>query len=68
MKHSNEYLYGEDAEVPLLDSEVIMRRIELLKEHRCELYELHYTERDETRIRAVVKAISYWENMQRENC
>ncbi len=68
MKHSNEYLYGEDIEVPALDAEVIMRRIELLKENREELYELHYTKRDEMRIRAIVKAINYWERMQKENC
>ncbi len=68
MKHSNEYLYGEDIEVPALDAEVVMRRIELLKENREELYELHYTKRDEMRIRAIVKAINYWERMQKENC
>jgi len=68
MAKTNEYLYGKDVEVPLLDSEVVMRRIELLKEHREELYELHYTKRDEAHIRDVVKAISYWENMQKENC
>ena len=68
MKHSNEYLYGEDVEVPALDAEVVMRRIELLKENREELYELHYTKRDEMRIRAIVKAINYWERMQKENC
>ena len=68
MKHSNKYLYGEDVEVPALDAEVVMRRIELLKANREELYELHYTKRDEMRIRAIVKAINYWERMQKENC
>ena len=68
MAKTNEYLYGKDVEVPLLDSEVVMRRIELLKEHREELYKPHYSKRDEAHIRDVSNAISHWENMQKENC
>ena len=66
--HNNEYLYGEDVEVPLLDAEVIMRRIALLKDHLEELYKPHYTKRDEARIRDVTKAVDYWQKMQKENC
>ena len=68
MPKTNEYLYGKDVEVPLLDAEVVMRRIELLEDHLEELYKPHYSERDETHIRSVVKAIGYWRDMQKENC
>ncbi len=68
MKHSNEYLYGKDIEVPALDAEVVARRIALLEDHLEELYKPHYSERDENRIRSVVKAIDYWLKMQKENC
>ncbi len=68
MKHSNEYLYGEDVEVPALDSEVVMRRIALLEDHLEELYKPHYSKRDESRIRSVTKAADYWRDMQKENC
>ena len=68
MIKSNDYLYGEDVDVPLLDAEVVMRRIALLSEHLEELYRPHYTKRDEARIRDVTKAKTYWINMQKENC
>ena len=60
MRHSNDYLYGEGVDVPDIDSYVIMRRIELLKEHLEDLIEVYYMDRDTERIRAVVKAIDFW--------
>ena len=68
MAKTNEYLYGKDVEVPLLDSEVVMRRIALLEDHLEELYKPHYSKRDEDRIRSVTKAADYWRDMQKENC
>lgn len=60
---NNAYLYGEDVEVPEIPAEVIVRRIELLKEHLEELLEIDYKTRDLERIRHVVKAISFWEKL-----
>lgn len=60
MKLSNEYLYGTD-EVPEIPADVIMRRLELLEDHLGELYEVHYMQRDQKKIRAIEKAIKFWE-------
>jgi len=66
MIKTNEYLYGSDVEVPSLDAEVIMRRIELLSDHLSELLEQSYHTRDRTRVAAVLKAISFWQKMVKE--
>jgi len=39
---TNEYLYGKDIDVPEIPEDIIMRRIELLKEHLEELLEHSY--------------------------
>ena len=57
---TNSYLYGEGVEVPEIDSYVIVRRIELLKEHLDDLMEEHYLERDTEKVRAILKAIDFW--------
>ena len=56
--HSNQYLYNTD-EVPEFPREVIVRRIELLREHLDELLEAHYIDRDDAKIEAVLKAIKW---------
>lgn len=60
---TNEYLYGEGVEVPPLDNYAIMRRLELLKEHLGELLSVDYRKRDFDRVRAVNKAITFWEDI-----
>ena len=60
--HDNEYLYGTD-DVPTIPADVIMRRIELLDEQLSDLYEVKYMDRDEKRIRAVRKALDFWERI-----
>ena len=63
----NAYLYGEDVEVPELDTHMVMRRVELLKENRALLYEVHYSKRNNEKIREIDNAISFWEKLSRMN-
>ena len=65
--HNNEYLYGKDVEIPQLDTNVIMRRIELLSNNLSELLEHSYYTRDTRRVDAVLKAMKYWQDMIVEN-
>ena len=58
-----EYLYGTDVEVPEIPQEIIVRRIELLKEHLGELLEHSFYTRDNKRVNAVLKAIKFWEDI-----
>lgn len=61
MKLSNEYLYGTE-DIPEIPAHIIMLRIQILEDHLHELYEVHYMDRDVKRIRAVEKAIKFWES------
>lgn len=60
---TNIYLYGEDAEVPDIPPEVIVRRIEALKDNLEELLEVDYHIRDGARCNSIIKAIKFWENI-----
>ena len=62
---SNAYFYGEGVEVPEFPADILMRRIELLKEKRAELYEPHYMNRDEDHIREIDEAIDLFEKLSR---
>ena len=66
MKTSNLELYGTE-DVPLIPSYIIMRRIELLDEHKAELYEVPYIQRDFNTIRKVEKALKFWERASEMN-
>jgi len=66
MLKTNKYLYGSEIEVPPLDVEVILRRIELLCEHLDKLLEHSYHVRDQERVEAVLKAIKFWQKMIKE--
>ena len=63
MKLDNEYLYGVK-DVPSIPNDIIMRRLELLKDNLEELLEHSYYSRDSDRVRAVLKAIKYWSNIK----
>jgi hypothetical protein len=63
LKLDNEYLYGVE-DVPSIPNDIIMRRLELLKDNLEELLEHSYHNRDDDRVRAVLKAIRYWENVK----
>lgn len=64
---TDEYLYGVEAEVPEVPSEVIVRRVELLKENLEELLDQSYHTRDGKRCNDIIKAISFWENINKGN-
>jgi len=59
----NSYLYGQDSEVPEIPNDVIMRRLELLKDNLESLLDHSYHTRDNNRVRAVLKAIDFWEKI-----
>jgi len=63
---TNSYLYGKDIEVPAIPEEIIVRRVEALKENLEELMDVPYLQRDGARVRAVVKAIHFWEDINSE--
>lgn len=60
---SNDYLYGKDVEVPEIPEEIIVRRLEALKDRLHELMEIPYLDRDDDNIHAMHKAISFWEKI-----
>ena len=59
----NAYLYGEDVEVPTIPQDIVMRRIELLKDNLAELLNHSFYTRDGDRCNAVLKAIKHWESI-----
>ena len=63
---TNEYLYGEGVEVPEIPAEIKVRRIELLNERLNELLEVPYHMRNSIRVKAVMCAIEFWENIDKE--
>jgi len=56
----DEYLYGSDVEVPEIPRDIIMRRIEILRDNLEKLLNHSYHIRDNDRVRAILKAISFW--------
>ena len=60
---TNEYLYGEDIEVPNIPEDIINRRIKLLNRHLKRLLDVSYRERDLKRVSDILKAIKYWETI-----
>lgn len=63
---TNNYLYGDDVEVPEIPADVIMRRVELLKDNLEELYDVPMESRDNYRIRAVTKARDFWRDINKK--
>ena len=62
----NSYLYGEDAEVPEIPADIIVRRVEVLKDHLADLLDHSYHTRDNNRVSAVIKAIDFWESINKK--
>ena len=54
----NKYLF-DDVEVPEFSQYVINMRLSLLNKHLAKLLSVHYSERDNERINAVHKAVSW---------
>ena len=63
---TNNYLYGDDVEVSEIPADIVMRRIELLKDNLEILLDNSYHTRDNDRVTAVLKAIKHWENINKE--
>ena len=62
---TNSYLYG-DNEVPEIDPLVIARRVSLLDDMIDELNDVHYMVRDDVRINAILRAKSFWLNINKK--
>jgi len=60
---TDEYLYGEGVEVPEIPRDIIMRRVELLREHLEILLNHSFHTRDEVRVKAIFDAIRFWEKI-----
>ena len=61
----NEYLYGDNVEVPEIPSDIVMRGLELLKDHLEELLDYSFYTRDAERCNAVIKAIDFWNKLNK---
>jgi len=66
MRHTNDYLYGTD-DVPDFPEDILMRRMELLKEHLEELMDIDWNQRDGTRCNAVIKALRFHEDINKKD-
>ena len=64
---SNSYLYGDGVDVDEIPAEIIVRRVELLKDNLSELLDQSYHTRDGVRCNAILKAIRFWENINKEH-
>jgi len=60
---TNDYLYGKEIEVPDIPAELVVRRVELLKENLDELMSVDYRIRDTERTTAIFNAIKFWEEL-----
>jgi len=60
---TNEYLYGENVNVPEIPNGIIEQRVELLKANLEKLLEHSYHTRDNNRVTATFDAIKFWENI-----
>ena len=61
---TTEFLYGDETP-PDIPEDIIMRRIEILKEHQDILLAVDPMERETYRLHSVSKAISYWSSINK---
>ena len=62
---TNEFLYGSEAP-PDIPADIVARRVELLKEHQDILLAVDPMKRETYRLHSVSKAISYWQNINKD--
>ena len=62
---TNEFLYGDNVP-PEIPADVVMRRIQMLKEHQDILLSADPMERETYRLHSVSKAISYWSSINKD--
>lgn len=60
-----EYLYGKDVKVPKVPQSLINKRVELLNKNLGELLDVSWRVRDASRVNRIVKAISFWQNINK---
>ena len=61
---TNNYLYGIE-DIPEVPEYVIMRRVEILRDNLQVILDESFQTRDGNRANAIIKAISFWSNI---NC
>ena len=66
MKKTNEYLYGEGVEVPLIPQEIVEARVIALQKHLSKLLDHSYYTRNGKRCNDIIHAISFWENINKK--
>ena len=63
-----EYLYGDYKNAVMeVPNHVIDNRVRLLNRHLKDLSNIHYAERDTTRIKDVCDAINFWKNINNKD-
>lgn len=64
---ANEHLYGVDVDAPEVPQEIIDERLGLLKTHLAKLLDYSFHTRDGNRCNDVLKAIGFWENINKKD-
>lgn len=59
---NNKWLYGEDTPPPI-PSDVISKRVAILKQHLKELLAVVYHKRNMAQVNDVLKAIDFWQKL-----
>ena len=63
---ANSYLYGDSVEVPPIPKEVVEARLKALSEHLTKLLDVHWSLRDSVRCNDIMKAQSFWQNINKK--
>ena len=62
----NSWLYGEDVSPPDIPQEIVDARLVLLKKHLEKLLDHSYHTRDNLRVNGIIKAIDFWESINKK--
>ncbi len=62
----NSWLYGENVSPPDIPQDVVDKRLELLKTNLAKLLDHSYHVRDNARVSSVLKAIDFWESINKK--
>ena len=62
----NSWLYGEGIDPPDIPQEIVEARLKLLGLHLEELLDHSYHTRDNVRVSGVLKAIGFWESINKK--
>ena len=64
---TNARLYGEGVVVEPIPQDVIDKRVELLNIQLTKELDVHYTKRDSGRANDIIKAIKFWQEINKRN-